>query len=104
MCADCSKPRLLFASKALSSNKTELLEARLDNVIYTCGSDQLFDQALPRENKAVFIKSALVCGMPVEKAYYTVGRFPSCCCWCGETTASRLVDLTQLDNSIQFNS
>ena len=95
-CADCSKPRLLFAAKGLTSNETDLLEARLDNVIYTCGTDQLFDEGHVLEKK-VFVRSALTCGMPVEKAYYGVGKFPACCCWCGETNAERLVDLSQLD-------
>mgnify|MGYP006950328836 CR=1 FL=1 len=95
-CADCSKPRLLFSTKALTLNETELLEARLDNVIYTCGSDQLFDEGHLLEKK-VFVKSALTCGMCVEKAYYSVGRFPSCCCWCGETVATRFVELSQTD-------
>eukprot|EP00966_Prymnesium_polylepis_P321406 7377726-Prymnesium_polylepis.1 len=50
-CADCSKPRLIWAAKQLSLNETELLEARIDNVIYTCGSDQLFDEGHVLENK-----------------------------------------------------
>ena len=75
----------------------QLLEARIDNVIYTCGaSEQLFDDGHPLKKK-VYIKSALTCGMPVEKAYYTVGKFEICCTWCGETDASRLVDLTTLE-------
>ena len=95
-CADCSKPRVLFAAKALSSNEMDVLEARLDQVLYTCGASELFDAGHPLEKK-VFVKSALVCGMPVEKAYYTVGKFPTCCSWCGETTEARLVQLDQLD-------
>jgi hypothetical protein len=87
---------VLFAAKALSPNETDVLEARLDQVIYTCGVCELFDAGHPLEKK-VFIKSALVCGMPVEKAYYTVGKFPACCSWCGETTEARLVQLDQLD-------
>ena len=64
--------------------------------MYTCGSTGLFDEGHVL-GKKVFIKSALVCGMPVEKAYYTVGRFTICCTWCGETDAARLVELSQLD-------
>ena len=95
-CADCSKPRVLFASKALTPNETDVLEARLDSIIYTCGACELFDDGHPLEKK-VFVKSALVCGMPVEKAYYTVGKFPSCCSWCGEMSEARLVELSQLN-------
>ena len=65
-------------------------------MIYTCGSEQLFDEGHVLE-KTVFIRSALVCGIPVEKAYYGVGKFPSCCCWCGETAVARLVELSELD-------
>ena len=61
-CADCSKPRVLFASKALTPNEMDVLEARLDSVIYTCGACELFDDGHPLEKK-VFVKSALVCGM-----------------------------------------
>ena len=76
------------AEKALSANESTLLDARLDQVLYTCGSTELFDDSHVLAKK-VYIKSALVCGMPVEKAYYTVGRFPICCTWCGETDPAR---------------
>lgn len=95
-CADCNKPRLLFAAKDLSPNEMVLLEARLDVVIYTCGGSDLFDEGHVLEKK-VFVKSALVCGMAVEKAYYSVGKFPVCCTWCAQTEAARLLDLSQLD-------
>jgi hypothetical protein len=95
-CVDCNKPRLLWSEKALSSNETMLLNARLDQLLYTCGSTELFDDGHTLAKK-VYIKSALVCGMAVEKAYYTVGRFPTCCTWCGETDPACLVELSQLD-------
>lgn len=95
-CADCSKPRVLFASKVLTPNETSVLEARLDSVIYTCGACELFDDDHPLKNK-VFVKSALVCGMPVEKSYYSAGKFPLCCSWCGEVQEALLVELSQLD-------
>ena len=62
----------------LTPNEKALLDARLDRVIYTCGAEGLFEEGHQLEKK-LFIKSALVCGMPMEKAYYGCGRFAACC-------------------------
>ena len=47
----------------------DVLAARLDQIIYTCGASELFDAGHSLEKK-VFVKSALICGMPVREGLH----------------------------------
>jgi hypothetical protein len=62
-----------------------------------CGG-QLFSDLEEGESHplegVVMLKQALVCGMPVEKNYFTCAKFPEICCWCATTDAAEFVDLT----------
>ena len=93
-CADCLKKRVVYSKKDLTANERSIAQARIDVTMYVCGATGLFDGSV-LEGKA-HVQHALVCGMPVEKQYYSSKQFPACCTHCSETEA-RFVDAAELN-------
>ena len=94
-CADCGKPRVMFCMQKLTQPEKDLAQSKLDEIVYTCGAEDIFGEGHALAGK-LFVKQALVCGMPVEKAYQTCKLFGPCCSWCGEARDDKLVDLESL--------
>ena len=97
-CAECGKPRAIYAAKALTTNEQALLQAHLDGIAsFVCGVDDLgFKEGHPLYGR-LYIRASNVCGAAVEKQYYSSKQFSSCCSWCGTTDPLELVDLKTLD-------
>ena len=90
-CAECCKPRAIYAEKSPSRDELSRMESYLDDVIYSCGSSLFLDGNNPLSN-VFFSRSALVCYTPVEKAFYTCKKFPGVCSWCGSDDDSSMAD------------
>ncbi len=75
-CDECGRWRLLYSKKKLKKNERELLERRLDGLMYTCGSS-LEDLALEAPLDEVHVRD-LNCSEPIEKLYYSAGYSPIC--------------------------
>lgn len=95
-CMECSKPRVIYSMRLLSSRHQAILAEALsdDSMDYTCGSHILE----PRHVLAstVQVRLALSCGDPIELAYYRApfGR-QDLCAHCGEPQGNTLPSLLE---------
>ena len=83
MCEECGMWRLLYASRKLSSQEKKVVEASLDGLSFSCGS-QLKDVDLDLADdllSAIFVRD-LQCNDPVEALHYSGDRVDICvhCC------------------------
>ena len=91
VCAECNKPRLIYAAKKMSEGENKNFKDIMSDMLYTCGA-QLAEFTNPNETahrKAryadlakVFSRANLTCLSAVEPLYYSLNR-NDCCCRCG---------------------
>lgn len=93
-CLECSKPRVIYSMRLLSSRHQATLAAALseDSMDYTCGSPILEPRHILASTTQV--RLALSCGDPIELAYYRApfGR-QDLCAHCGGTEGDTLPSL-----------
>ena len=79
VCAECSKPRLLYSKLSLKTPRREELCQVVGDLDYTCGSSFA---DIPTEEgnilQSVFVKASLSCSQPIEVPYYTAGHVDVC--------------------------
>eukprot|EP00966_Prymnesium_polylepis_P268531 6203538-Prymnesium_polylepis.1 len=70
-CSECNLPRVLYSLQSLSAEEKDLAQSTIDDVSsFVCGACNIFAESHPLVSK-LFVRSALTCGMPVEKQYYS---------------------------------
>ena len=99
-CDECGRMRFLYSKKRLTDEQLSVLEAYTDDATYVCGAP-LFPSVEGMDphvlSNVVFVRSALVRGMPLEKQGVTSQKYPKMCMWCCESEETKLVDLETLD-------
>ena len=80
-CSECSKARVVYSAKKLSSAEELALKRVQEELIYTCGS-ALFPSG-PMEN-IMFVKEGINCETLIETTYYAskTAAFPEVCIHC----------------------
>ena len=88
-CAECSKPRVVYAAKKISDGERKSFKLAMSDMLYTCGASLHEFKNTNDENdkrytilEKVFVRTNNSCTKPVEALYYTV-NYPDCCCHCG---------------------
>ena len=75
-CNECGRWRLLYSKKKLKKHERELLQQRLDGLMYTCGAS-LEDLYLDPPLNEVYVRD-VCCLDHIEKLYYSAGYEPIC--------------------------
>ena len=93
MCEECGMWRLVYATRKLSAQERRVVEASLDGLSFSCGS-QLNELDLHNDLLSVMFVRDSQCNDPVEALYYSVNYTAICmyCCAdmdCSETVTSR---------------
>ncbi|CAG8559872.1 42298_t:CDS:2 [Gigaspora margarita] len=83
-CEYCAKMRCIYSNVALTNDEEIKLQATLDGLYYSCGS-----QLLPEDHELseqLSIRLNLTCDSPIESTYFSwrLKRF-DICYWCGES-------------------
>ncbi|XP_073720261.1 uncharacterized protein [Misgurnus anguillicaudatus] len=95
-CMECSKPRVIYSMRLLSSRHQVILAEALsdDSLDYNCGSHILEPKHVLAST--VQVRLALSCGDPIELAYYRApfGR-QDLCAHCGEPQGNTLPSLLE---------
>ena len=80
ICAECSKPRVIYSNTKLDIRHKMMLAKSLSDHDYTCGS-HLFSPAEKRKLAvSMVLRPNLQCAMPIEICYYgaDIGRKDLC--------------------------
>lgn len=80
MCEECEMWRLLYSQHKLNNPERLALQAALSDVTYTCGA-QIQDLQLSGKLAEVYARDVR-CYEPIEKLYYSVGRYELICIYC----------------------
>ena len=75
-CDECGLWRLLYSKRKLKAEERQLLEQKLDGLMFTCGSC-LEDLNLQPPLNEVYVRD-IHCSDPIEKLYYAAGYEPIC--------------------------
>ena len=87
-CTECNKPRGVYSRIQLTPDEKKQLEAVMELVEYTCGSELTVDGG-PLHG-TVFVQTSLRCSDPVEFSYYACPRKqPDICCYCASSNSMR---------------
>ena len=79
-CSECDKLREVFSKERLTRNQQRILDVVIEERIYVCG-EELISAGEPLY-EITCVRRALVCGMPIEKAYFSSRKFALVCTWC----------------------
>ena len=82
-CEECGMWRFLYASRKLSAWEKKVVEASLDGLSFSCGSQlKEVDLDLPNDLLSVIFVRDLQCTNPVEALYYSADNVDICvhCC------------------------
>ena len=79
-CEECQMWRLLYSKHKLTSTNKKALQQALDGVTYTCGA-QIGDLELGEKFADVYARQ-IRCYEPVEKLYYSAGKYEPICIYC----------------------
>lgn len=79
-CEECQMWRLLYSKHKLSASVRAALQCALEDVTFTCGAS-IQDLELGDRFMDVFARQ-IRCYDPVEKLYYSVGKYQSVCIHC----------------------
>ena len=83
MCEECGMWRLLYATRKLSAKEKRVVEASLDGLSFSCGSQlNEVDFDLPEDLLSIVFVRDLQCSDPVEVLYYSGDNVDICvhCC------------------------
>lgn len=83
-CEYCGKMRCIYSNVTLTNDEETKLQATLDGLSYSCGS-----QLLPEDHELserLSVRLNLTCDSPIESTYFSwrLKRF-DICYWCGES-------------------
>ena len=79
-CEECLMWRLLYSKQKLSKSERSSLQTTLENVTYSCGA-QLQDLDLSGNLAEVYVRDVR-CYDPIEKLYYSAGKYEDICIHC----------------------
>ena len=86
-CVECSKLRIVYSAKKLSTTERCNFNAVMSSMLFTCGAILAeFKAQVNHEKNAildkVFVRANNNCTKPIEALYYTL-NYAECCCHCG---------------------
>ena len=79
-CEECEMWRLVYCKRKLAARERQVLQQALDSVTYTCGA-QMQDLELGDQFTDVYARQ-IRCYEPIEKLYYSVGKYQPICIHC----------------------
>jgi hypothetical protein len=79
-CFECSRPRLLFSEKQLSSEEMQQLECAKEEYDYSCGGPVF--PAGHSLGEVLFVRRDITCSKPISAQYYSAKKFPTICFNC----------------------
>ena len=89
-CAECDKPRIVYAMKKLTTKEINDFKYVMSNLLYTCGTElveykEQINTAKQYILEKVYVRANHTCLTAVETIYYSCKIHPDCCTWCGST-------------------
>ena len=90
-CAECNRPRVMYAARKVRFQDQLKLESVLDDIIYTCEMD--LQECIPADIadtekqqhilNSVFVRQNMSCDSRIEIPYFSSECFASICIYCG---------------------